>query len=512
MMWARLTGTLIFLASGVISAQSANENVGRLESCFEMARIAGEICSKLPNDPALRLDCFQKTRAGQLECLEHALSAVNAATPVPREPLGSQGGPPVQERRSKEVSKTAGGAGPITTPAESNLLRGSDGSPAATAETRPPQQPGSSAPATIPTETSRVVSPPDRPSPPSNAAVLARSSKDASNKQTPGTGSKTTTVGRPQESDSRSTATPAAVPSGPPSRPADTTTSVGPSMDTPTRQTAGAESTSVSTESGQLQKDHGPPIPTPQTNLTELSSPPTAVVTSERSSAEVPTETPEGTRPQTIPVENHPPQEPVSPPQDADGAPKTSSHAGLPQRPDASDATAGAILPGDHLKPVANATRPVSGDWVVSETASPIDYTPLVTAFIRSTSQVKDTPNTLTIRCRGQHTELVVRTDGVWRAPHGTEMRGAYQINDQPAVSQRWMLSADGKSATYRDDVIGLLQALPDGARLKISIADQAAPSHEATFRLDSLDAVRLRIGKACQWPVTADGGLPRRR
>jgi hypothetical protein len=125
---------------------------------------------------------------------------------------------------------------------------------------------------------------------------------------------------------------------------------------------------------------------------------------------------------------------------------------------------------------------------------------------------MKDAPNTLTIRCRGQHTELVVHADGAWRIPRGNELQGAYQINDQPVVSRRWILSPDGKSATYKDDVVALLQTLSDGARLKINIADQANPSHEATFRLDSLDAVRRRIAKACQWSLTADRGLPQRR
>lgn len=549
MMWARSIGILMFLAGGIVGAQSANDGVARLESCFEMARIAGEICAKLPNDPALRLDCFQKTRAGQLECLEHALSKVDAATPVPQA-SGSQPGPPAaaQESRSKEAStKQAGHTDSPTMPAESGLLRGSDGSPTATAQTNPTQQPGTPPPADIPTEASQIVSSPDRSSPPTNAAALERSAGDASINQTPTTGSTTATAGRPQESESGSTATPTSVPPGQPSPPTDAATSGGPSKDASTGPTGGAGSTTMSSESDQLQKDHGPPTATPQTNLTELSSPPAAIVTSEHSSADVSINQPEGTRAQAAPAENRQLQESSSPveatprtkeaadsakevlpdrigdtsspaaattsrpPQDSDSAPKTSSHAGLPQRPDANETT-GAISPGDHLKPIAKSMPPVSGDWVISETTSPIDYSPLVTALIRSTSQVKDAPNTLTIRCRGQRTDLVIHTDGVWRAPRGSEMQGAYQINDQPAVSQRWMLSADGKNATNKDDVVGLLQALPDGARFTINIADQTGPSHQATFRLESWDAVRSKIGKACQWSVTADRGMPRRR
>lgn len=67
---------------------------------------------------------------------------------------------------------------------------------------------------------------------------------------------------------------------------------------------------------------------------------------------------------------------------------------------------------------------PTVTDWVVSETTSPVDYSPLVTALIRSTSQVKDAPNTLTIRCRGQ-----ARTDGAWG--HDARERTSCLLSDQ---------------------------------------------------------------------------------
>ena len=74
-MWAvRLIGSLSILAAGIICARSANDGVEGLESCFQAARLADGICSKLSNDPAKRLDCLQKTRAAQLECIEHVQS------------------------------------------------------------------------------------------------------------------------------------------------------------------------------------------------------------------------------------------------------------------------------------------------------------------------------------------------------------------------------------------------------------------------------------------------------
>ena len=148
--------------------------------------------------------------------------------------------------------------------------------------------------------------------------------------------------------------------------------------------------------------------------------------------------------------------------------------------------------------------QPVDTAWVVSETTSPVDYSPLITAVIRSTSSVKDAPSTLAVRCRGLRTELLLRTEGAWRAARGSEIQVDYQINDQPFVRLPWAVSADGKTASYKDDAVGLLQSLPEGARLKISVFDRQGLGQEATFQLTGLDAVRKKIAVPCKWS-TAD-------
>jgi Type VI secretion system VasI, EvfG, VC_A0118 len=138
--------------------------------------------------------------------------------------------------------------------------------------------------------------------------------------------------------------------------------------------------------------------------------------------------------------------------------------------------------------------------WVVSETTSPVDYSSLVTAVIRSTSSVKDAPNTLVVRCRGLHTELLLRMEGTWPASRASEVQVDYQINDQPFVRLQWTVSADGKTASYKDDAVGLLRSLPENARLKISVLDRQGLGQEATFQLTGLDSVRKKIGLACKW------------
>ena len=320
MMWARLIGSVFILAGGIVCARSADEGIAvGLESCFKAARIADAICSKLPNDPVQRLDCFQKTRAAQLECLEHVLSETPAGPSAPRD-------------------------------SSESLPSG----------------------------------------PPADAALPEGSSKQVSPEQPGHTGS-----------------------------------------------------------SGM----------SPGSNL----------------------------------------------PQESNSPPKANPGMNPPELPASPETTTGAIRPDLSPKTTKLPTRTTDTDWVISETTSPVDYSPLVTALIRSTSQVKDAPNTLTIRCRGQRTELLVRTDGAWGTTRGNELHGEYQINDQRTVGQQWILSSDGKTATYKDDPVGLLQSLPDGARLKINVADRSSSTHEATFHFDGWDAVRKKIGTACNWAPTAD-------
>jgi hypothetical protein len=163
--------------------------------------------------------------------------------------------------------------------------------------------------------------------------------------------------------------------------------------------------------------------------------------------------------------------------------------------------------PASPNEPPASAqNQPADTAWVVSETTSPVDYAPLITAVIHSTSSVKDAPNTLAVRCRGSRTELLLRTEGAWRASRASEVQVDHQINDQPAVRLPWTVSADGKTASYKDDAVEMLRSLPEGARLKISVfARQEGPGPEATFQLTGWDGVRKKIGLACKWPPTTD-------
>ena len=331
-MW-RLVAVVLLTAGSVVGVR-ANDGASGLESCFQAARLADAICSRLEDDPVQRLDCFQKTRAAQLECLEHVLSEVSPKAAAPEPPSGSV-----------------------------------------------------------------------RPEPPASSALPAVPSEAGSTKE----------AGSSKE-----------------------------------------------------------PVP-PRT-----AEAPTGTVSVDQPAAALkPT-------PQALP--------PDLPP---------SLPAGVSTRP-ARPGPSGRVVELPAAKPAA--------DWLVSETTSPVDYTPLLTAVKHSTSNVRDAPNTLIIRCLGPRTELLVRTEGAWGALRAGELRVDYQVNEQPIVKQEWTLSPDGKTASAKDDPVGLLRSLSDNARLKITVTDRAAASHEATFRLAGWDAIREKIAAACKWaPATSRASTDKR-
>jgi hypothetical protein len=133
--------------------------------------------------------------------------------------------------------------------------------------------------------------------------------------------------------------------------------------------------------------------------------------------------------------------------------------------------------------------------WVVSETASPIDYSPLVTAVLEPAQTRESGPTSLTIRCRAKRIELSLQFSG---NSARNEAKLYFQIEDQPSTPLDWNWSPDRKIATFKDDPMPLLQALPDGSTLWIWTGDRARES--SAFRLVGLEVIRRKVATACNW------------
>ena len=322
---ARLILVALVVSGRAVCAQSVDPEGKGLGVCLQAARGADDGCAKLTDDSAGRLACFQKARAAELECLEHALSGAPAGGPGQDTPAAS--------------------AGPQPEP--------------------PPVAAATDAPAKseIP-KAEAAVSPPERPT----GSVLANA---------------------PHARDLQGTEPP-----------------------------------------GKDQQAAPPANPDP-VRATE-----------------------------------------VSPPLPAEASGAAPSTTGLRE-----------------------------SSWVVSETTSPIDYSPLITAVIRPASRLPDGPSSLAVSCRRGHTELSIRSEAGWRPTRNDAVLVDHRVDKEPIVRLLWSLSADARTATYKEDAVELLRSLPEGGLLSISIPDGDNPRREATFLLAGWTAIRHKIEKQCRWP-----------
>src|SRR5262249_54741263 len=132
---------------------------------------------------------------------------------------------------------------------------------------------------------------------------------------------------------------------------------------------------------------------------------------------------------------------------------------------------------------------------------SPVDFSPLITAAIRPASRLRDGPSSLAVRCRRGRTELSIWSEAGWHSLRNDAVLVDYRVNKEPIVRLMWTLSADAKTATYREDAVDLLRSLPEGGLLSISLPDGDNPRREATFLLTGWTAIRQKIEKLCNWP-----------
>ena len=463
MTWVRLIGVMPLILGGAVCAQSPNEKVTPLESCFRSSRLADAICMK-QNDPAQRLDCLHKTSAAQLECLEHALPEPATASENSSGTVLS--GPPANAASSEAPSQSASPKEPGRAEAPAK----STGSIPAKEADSPPKTDG-----TVPSGL------------PANAASSEAPSQSASPKEPGRTEAPEVSTGSiPAKEADSPPKTDGTVPSGPP---ANAASSEAPSQSASPKEPGRTEAPEVSTGSIPAREADSPP----KTDGTVPSGPPANAASSEAPSQSASPKEPGRTEAPEVSTGSIPAKE-------ADSPPKTD----LRTNPASNDVT-GAIRLDAPGKIADVPTLPAQTNWIVSETTSPLKYRTLVTAVIHATPVVENGPNTLTIGCRRQRTELSVGMEGNFGAPRRGKPQIDSQINDQPAVRQRWAWSADRKLATYRDNPIRLLQSVPEGATLKIAVSDRDNARHEATFQLTGLDSVRKKVAAACKWaPVQA--------
>jgi hypothetical protein len=138
-------------------------------------------------------------------------------------------------------------------------------------------------------------------------------------------------------------------------------------------------------------------------------------------------------------------------------------------------------------------------NWIVSETTSPVDYAPIVTATASYRRGADGSPMQLSIHCRGARTELVVAGSAVTRS--GEDYAISYRINDEQPVQLAAAPPSFGTGAAFRGDVVRLLQSLPDEGGIAIRLFTRAGAVLDGYFLLSGLKMVREKVSTACRWP-----------
>ncbi|MGO4676069.1 hypothetical protein AB4Z40_24495 [Bosea sp. 2YAB26] len=150
------------------------------------------------------------------------------------------------------------------------------------------------------------------------------------------------------------------------------------------------------------------------------------------------------------------------------------------------------------LEPAAPQARG-GENWIISETTSPVNYSPIVTATAAARTGSDGALSQLAIHCRGGRTELVVT--GPALAKGGTDYTISYRVNDGQSVQAAAAQPSFGAGVAFKGDVAQLLLALPDEGDLAIRLAPRVGAAHDGTFALGGLKRVREKVAAACNWP-----------
>ena len=151
--------------------------------------------------------------------------------------------------------------------------------------------------------------------------------------------------------------------------------------------------------------------------------------------------------------------------------------------------------------PTAQLDRSARGgdNWIISETTSPVDYTPIVTATTSSRGGSNGSSMRLSIYCRGGRTELVVAGPAVSRGSGDYAI--SYRINDDRPVQLAARSPSFGTGAAFTGDVIRLLQSLPEEGHVVVRISARSGAAQDGDFLLGGLKTAREKLAAACKWP-----------
>jgi hypothetical protein len=142
---------------------------------------------------------------------------------------------------------------------------------------------------------------------------------------------------------------------------------------------------------------------------------------------------------------------------------------------------------------------PKGDNWTISQTTSPVDYSPIATATTSSRDSTVESAMTLSIRCRDGRTELVLAGSGI--SGRGGVYTISYRVNDGQRMQTAAAVPAFGVGVAFTGDVVRLLNSLPDNGSLSIHLVPPTGAALDGLFSLVGLEAVRAKFVAVCKWP-----------
>ncbi len=139
------------------------------------------------------------------------------------------------------------------------------------------------------------------------------------------------------------------------------------------------------------------------------------------------------------------------------------------------------------------------GGWVVSQTTSPIDYSPIATATTLSRNAAGTSALRLSIRCRGGRTELAVLGGAITGG--GDNYYISYRVNGGQSVQLPGVAPAFGDGVAFKGDAAAFLQSLPTEGELAVQVMPLRGGAQLGIFSLNGLETLRAKIGATCKWP-----------
>jgi hypothetical protein len=146
----------------------------------------------------------------------------------------------------------------------------------------------------------------------------------------------------------------------------------------------------------------------------------------------------------------------------------------------------------------ASTVPPTAGKWIVSETRSPIDYSPVAIATA-SSGAGSDGVLQLSIQCRGGRTEMVIRSAPLMRRAEDHVV--SYVVNDAPPVTVTSGLSSSGSGIALKVNVAGFLMSLPAEGAIDFRVVDRQGGTLEGRYDLPAIKALVARLAGPCKWP-----------